>query len=179
MNEAFINIVPKIILTIMFPIRYSSSWISIPTLILTLTVTLISWCNTPSTINFTTPTDSPWNANEGHLMLSWDGSDDGRGDVAQSIFQLEQDDKADFSSARTAYKGTDNSTFISGLAKGTYYFRVRGVSKIHEPLPWSDTIQINVNYVSPRLVTTLLIVGVAVLVATVVAILRGHNRFKA
>ena len=96
-----------------------------------------------------------------------------------SIFQLEQSNKGDFMSAKTAYEGTDSSTFISGLAGGTYFFRVRSLGDNDKPLPWSDIIQVNVKYVSPRVVTILLIVGVVVLVTTVTAVIKGHNRHNA
>ena len=162
----------------MFPVCYSAIQILIPTVILSLSVFLNSWCNAESTLKFITPTDSPWNANEGHVMISWKNSDES-GNEIQSVFQLEQGETVGFRSAKIAYHGTDNSTFISGLAGGTYFFRVRSFNDTVKPLPWSDTIQVNVNYASPKLVTILLLVGVVVLIATITAILKGHYRYKA
>ena len=111
-------------------------------------------------------------------MISWKNSDESVNEI-QSVFQLEQGATADFASAKIAYHGTDSSTFISGLTGGTYFFRVRSFNDMVKPLPWSDTIQVNVNYASPKLVTILLLVGVVVLVTTIAAILRGHYRYKA
>ena len=153
----------------------STFQITIPAILLYFFLPLMSWCEAEARLTFINPAEKSSNANEGHLMLSW-GTFDEALKGAKSTFQLQQDEVEEFSSAKTIYQGTDDSTFISGLTGGTYFFRVRSVSEKGEPGPWSDSIEINVNYVSPKLVLSLLLVGVVVLVATVSAILRGHNQ---
>ena len=176
-QRSFAKFFSYVMVLIMFPARYSANQFSIPTAILSLSVFLISWCNAESSLNFITPTNSPWDADEGHLTLAWEHSGGSRG-ALQSVFQLEQGDEMNFTSAKIAYQGTDNSTFISGLAGGTYFFRVRSLRESVGPGPWSEIMQVNVSYVSPKLVAILFFVGVTVLITTVGAILKGHNRYK-
>jgi hypothetical protein len=70
----------------------------------------------------------------------------------------------------------DRATYVSGLPAGDFYYRVRSLTSDDQPGPWSDTLQVSVEYVSFKLVFWLVATGLMVFAATVLAVLIGHNR---
>jgi len=119
------------------------------------------------------PAESPFLADEGKCLLRWELPQSGD---ASLTFQVEQSDGSDFSNARMRYDGPDQATYISGLPEGTHRYRVRAVSN-EETGPWSDSMEINVEFVSRNLVITLFLLGTIVFVATVWAIWKGHCQY--
>ncbi|MFW5882829.1 MAG: hypothetical protein ACOCVG_00510 [Verrucomicrobiota bacterium] len=132
-------------------------------------------------LKFSAPAESPDEVSEGHVELRWTLVEEGALDAEEAEgvrFQLEQATVADFSDATERYVGRDLGSFISGLAEGNYYFRVRAVAPSGEPGAWSEPMQVTVDYPNVRLVQTLLIAGAIVLVLTVGAIIAGHLKTK-
>ena len=95
------------------------------------------------------------------------------------MFRLVQGEEQDFKSGKTVYEGPDTSTFISGLAAGTHYFRIHLLNGHQDYPAGTDNIQVNVNYVSSQWVAILFLTGILVLASTVGAIVRGHRRHHA
>jgi len=116
------------------------------------------------------PAESPFLADEGKSLLRWELP---QSEGASLTFQVEQSDGSNFSNARMRYEGPDQATYISGLPEGMHRYRVRAVSD-EETGPWSDSMEIKVEFVSQNLVITLFLLGTIVFVATVWAIWKGH-----
>lgn len=74
------------------------------------------------------------------------------------------------------YSGLDERTFLSGLAEGTYFFRVRALDAESRPGEWSEVLAIKVDYVDRWKVNLLMLIGLLCLLATVVIIVRGSLR---
>ena len=68
------------------------------------------------------------------------------------------------------YKGPDTATFVSGLAEGQYYFRVRE----HGQQETSSALVVQVQFVSLKLVMGLLSAGMLCLMLLLYFLLRGH-----
>lgn len=103
-----------------------------------------------------------WEAPEG---ISLEGKD----------FQLQESGDAAFSNPTTLYTGADLASFISGLANGTYYYRLRFVADpAGTPLSgWSDTLTLTVQHHSLRLAEFLFAVGALVFLTTVFVLFKG------
>lgn len=112
----------------------------------------------------------------GHIDFLWEpasGSED-----KQWEFELQGARNAAFEDAKTYYRGADERTFISGLAGGNYFFRIRIQETEDTVGPWSDTLAVEVNYVGMSQVQTLMIIGATCLAATVAIILGGSLRTR-
>lgn len=106
-------------------------------------------------------------------MLHWELAQSESGSF---IFQVQQAQNTDFSDARMRYEGSDLATYISGLPQGAHLYRVRAVSGEETGL-WSEPMEVNVEFVSQKLVITLFLLGTIVFMATVWAIWKGHCQY--
>lgn len=113
-------------------------------------------------------------ATEGHLKFVW-SIDDGIPEDAVVVFQRAKTE--DFSDAVELYDGKDLGTYVSGLVEDTYYFRARLENETTSG-PWSETVTVEVNYVSHDKVVGLMAAGFVVFVITVGFIVVGHLRSK-
>lgn len=67
------------------------------------------------------------------------------------------------------YRGTDTSTYVTGLREGEYHFGIRVVGQEQ-----SEPLRVEVKYFERRTVVILLSLGLIVVTLTIGAILRGH-----
>ncbi len=109
----------------------------------------------------------------GHIDLVWATVS---GDAAR--FELQGSRSPDFAESRTLYRGGDTRSFLSGLAEGAHYFRIRAGAPDGPPGPWSEPLEVRVNYVGETQVQTLMIVGAVCLSATLAIILGGSLRTR-
>jgi hypothetical protein len=115
-------------------------------------------------------------ADEGHATLNWsmsDGSDAADG----LVYQLQQSREPAFGNHSLRHEGPESAIFVSGLRDGTTYFRVRAVQQGTPPGPWSETLEVEVDYPTRGHVLLLLSIGSVVFVATVIAIVAGWVRY--
>jgi hypothetical protein len=114
--------------------------------------------------------------NEGHVSLRWEGNGD------PLAYEVQSDDKRAFPTPTRIYRGTDERTFLSGLADGRYFFRVRA-----RPLdaktwgPWSSPVELLCEHHSLALAWTLFGSGgllFALIVAFVTVNARHLDRFE-
>ncbi len=100
-------------------------------------------------------------AGEGHVLLNWLA-------VAGAVdYEVVEGEKV-------RYVGPDLAFFASGLPDGTHSFRVRAVGG-----PWSETLDVLVEYPAAWKVWTLLGVGLTVFGLTVSTVVRGFRRQQA
>lgn len=118
--------------------------------------------------------DSRIEAPEGWLVLSWKPS----ADEEPTGYELQRSGEADFADATLQYGGPDVATFISGLPEGKHYFRIRPVADDGTFGAWSETLAVDVVFVSRRTVLVLMLTGMLVLILTVGAIVAGSIRMK-
>ncbi len=114
--------------------------------------------------NFTQPDEPTAVSDDGTIELEWAGSQ-GRG-----VFIVERASTPDFENNILVYEGPDTATFVSGLAEGEYYFRVRE----HGEQETSSALVVQVQFVSLKLVMWLLGAGLLCLVLLLFFLLRGH-----
>lgn len=126
-------------------------------------------------VTFTTPEsqpDTPVANTTGHLDLVWELSG-GNEAVADVSYELVSSPSAQFEESVTHYTGVDTRSFVSGLEGRTYYFRVRAIDADASPGPWSDPIEVEVDYVSQSKVKLLMLIGTLCLLATILIIVGG------
>ncbi len=128
----------------------------------------------PPVPRWVSPNESPYLADEGKVLLEWQLPEGSPASVPFQ-FQLEQSLQPDFTEPAMRYEGIDRATFVTGLAKGNYYYRVRVLSDSEGSGAWSKVVEVNVEFVSTTLVVTLFSIGLGVFVMTVVSILKGHR----
>lgn len=123
-------------------------------------------------VEFTVPHTSK--SSSGNIKLIWEL--DGKQDVWEKTeFELQKSRDEEFTEAKTAYTGPDRATFISGLADGMYYYRIR-VIKGDEVGVWSDTVKFEVKHHSLKLALVLFFIGAIVFSATVWIVLKGASK---
>jgi hypothetical protein len=127
----------------------------------------------PSQPRWVSPAKSPFLADEGKCLLRWEISES---ENSSFTFQVEQAGESNFSNPRVRYEGPDSATYISGLPEGMHHYRVRLVSD-DETGPWSESMEIKVEFVSRQLVIILLLLGSIVFLVTVWAIWKGHCQY--
>ncbi|MFW6218027.1 MAG: hypothetical protein ACOC4K_03430 [Verrucomicrobiota bacterium] len=130
----------------------------------------------PPAVQFTDPevADEPVANTTGHVDLLWDPEpEDG-----QWTFELQGAGDPDFEDARTYYQGADERSFLSGLAGGDYFFRIRTLGEDGAAGPWSETLAMEVRYVHVSRVQLLMILGAVCLAATLAIILGGSLRTR-
>lgn len=125
-------------------------------------------------VGFDSPEGVKAEAPEGHLKFAWATDTDLPGGAS---YVFERSRKLEFTEPVELYRGADKGTYVSGLAEGMYYFRVY-LEKDGISGPSSPVLSLKVQYVDRGKVATLMIVGFAVFVATVAAILVGHFRTR-
>lgn len=113
-------------------------------------------------------------AEEGWILLQW--QPDGKLPEG-AVYELQEAPGEDFSTAKQRYRGRDTASLRSGLAEGLYAFRVRAVDG-EAAGPWSEPLQVRVEFVSDALVAGLLAAGSVVFLITVGTILTGHARVR-
>lgn len=118
----------------------------------------------------------------GYVTLRWQAlvsSDGASFPESRVTFQLQEASEPDFSDAVVRYEGSERQSFISGLANGDYFFRVRG--RPASDVPWSDWSEVKTLQVvhhSRTFAMTMFGVGSVVFLAIVLTIWRG-NRVQA
>lgn len=110
----------------------------------------------------------------GHIDLVWSVVPDSAQEPA--AYELQGSRTPDFPNPLTYYSGVDVRSFLSGLAEGSYFFRVRSLSEAAGPGMWSEVLAVEVDYVDQWKVFVLMAVGLVCLIATVFIILRGSLR---
>jgi len=101
----------------------------------------------------------PLHSDTGHVLISW---------TADGPVTLEMARDPGFADARPIYLGTNHADFISGLADGSYYLRLRdGDGALSAPL------ELIVRHQSLSRALWLALIGAVVTLAVVAAVLRG------
>ncbi len=108
----------------------------------------------------------------GHVKLIWEPATLPAPDDGAPVFELQAASHPDFSDPRVVYSGSDRASFVSGLANGTYYYRVRNLDN-GTPGAWSDPLEITVDHHSLSLALLLFGLGFVVVAATFAVVLRG------
>ena len=116
--------------------------------------------------------DSSNFTNSGSIKLTWHSSGSEE-HATKALFELQRATQADFSDANKYYRGPDRATYISGLADGNYYFRLRDVTKTKAVSGWSTPVKVVVEHHSLSLAFTLFGIGGFVFALTVLVVLRG------
>jgi len=74
---------------------------------------------------------------EGHVTLGWGG------EGAGLVYELQSAAGPDFAEPTVEYQGWDEASFLSGLADGRYFLRVRARRPQEAAWgPWSDTVEL-------------------------------------
>jgi hypothetical protein len=118
-------------------------------------------------------------AGEGHVLVTWRIEENGIKAAAREAwsFELQQSRAPDFEVSRTRYSGRDQAVFVSGLPPGNSYFRVC-LTTAEASSPWSEPLEVRVEYPSRGWVAGLLALGALVFALTVIAIVGGHFRSR-
>lgn len=116
-----------------------------------------------------TNSDQP---NAGYFRLTWDGGGEG-----ELQFQLQEARSADFAQAETLYEGPDRASLLSGRPDGEYYYRVRAVAD-HQPGPWSEAVQVDVEHHSLGRAFLFFSIGAVVFLATLGLIVGGNLKSR-
>lgn len=110
-------------------------------------------------------------SNSGHIKVTWASVN-----AENVIYVLEVSPSKDFQTSQQIYEGPDLASFISGLANGTYYYRIRAVDKSNNTVSaWSDPVQLTVEHHSIHLAFTLAGIGTFVFLLTAFVVIRGAN----
>ncbi len=118
--------------------------------------------------------DSPRKAAEGWVSLGWTVPEE-VGALEGLEFELQEATVAGFAEPQLQYRGRDTASFVAGLAEGSYFYRVRLVGD-DEVGPWSEPLEVRVEYVNQGLVWTLLAAGMLGFVATAGTLFVSHRR---
>lgn len=107
-------------------------------------------------------------SDSGYIQISWsDNSND------RSVkFQLEQADDPEFENTKLIYEGPDRASFISGLADGNYYYRIRKTFN-GQSSGWSSAIIVKVEHHSLAMAFSLASIGLTVFLLTVAVVIKG------
>lgn len=110
----------------------------------------------------------------GSFKLSWNIKDSV---LANNLvlFELHQSHQSDFDSVIVLYQGSDLASYISGLAEGTYHYRVRSMLE-SDTSDWSDPITVVVKHHSLQLAFLLFGIGAIVFLSTVIVVVRGSKK---
>jgi len=108
---------------------------------------------------------------EGYLPLSWSAGE------GNTIYHLQSDSSDAFSCPVSRYSGPNTTSFISGLAEGDYFFRVRARSDLSSTWgPWSQTLIVPVRHHSMTTAWWLFGLGAGIFGLTVLFIAVNANR---
>lgn len=126
-------------------------------------------------VQFTAPEfqpGSPLENTSGHVDLVWEPVSDNP-TVSDLSYELVSASSDQFLDPVSRYSGSDIRSFVSGLEGRSYYFRVRAIDPEGHFGPWSDTLALEVNYVSEARVIRLMLMGAICLLATILIIVGG------
>lgn len=113
--------------------------------------------------------------NSGSIKLTWSPGDVDA-DNSDIQFELQRATSSDFADARPCYHGPDRATYISGLADGDYYFRLREYISGGAHSEWSQPVEVKVEHHSLNLAFTLFGIGGLVFALTLIVVVRGAAR---
>jgi hypothetical protein len=111
-------------------------------------------------------------SSSGHIKIIWKQA---KGTMDGMDFQLQKSMDSSFQKGTMVYRGDDLATYVSGLANGNYFFRLRFVSEGSKiPLSsWSAPLQLTVKHHSMQSAFLLFILGAVVFLSTVVVLIKG------
>jgi hypothetical protein len=112
-----------------------------------------------------------------YLTLAWEVSP-APDRPSSTEFELQVAATPDFRDAQLRYRGPDEATFISGLAEGEYFFRVRSLRQDKKTSAWSEPLYLIVEYDSLAKAFLLFGVGAFVSIATVALVVTGDRRAR-
>ncbi len=118
--------------------------------------------------------DGPVTQSDPFLTLAWAPAND----ATPAAFELQQAPSAQFENPLTRYRGPDLASFVSGLAEGDYFFRVRTVAENEATGTWSKPLQVTVKYQPLSRAFVLFGVGAVVSIATVALVVIGDRRTR-
>lgn len=103
--------------------------------------------------------EGPLSSDTGQMLVEWEGE----GPVALEIAERE-----DFADARVAYEGINHAYFLSGLAGGDYYLRLKTPAGAA-----SEPVQLTVAHQSLERAIWLTIIGAIITLGVIATIVRG------
>lgn len=106
---------------------------------------------------------------QGIVKLEWNPSTE----TEAFIFELQESREADFNSHKLIYEGADEGSFLSGLADGQYFYRVRVKDGA-----WSTPVAVEVKHHPLKLALILMAIGAFVFVSTIILVLKGSLSSK-
>lgn len=111
-------------------------------------------------------------ARTGSIAMSWHSEHDGS-DVSAYMFEIQEARDSLFKEYEIYYQGPDLATYVSGLASGHYYFRVREWVDSTTASRWSDPIEVIVEHHSLGFAWLLFAIGGVVFVLTAGVVIHG------
>jgi hypothetical protein len=109
----------------------------------------------------------------GHVTLEWQSG----GEATSPEFMLEESVTEDFRDARVRYRGPHHASVLSGMADGTYFFRVRSRPSADTPWgAWSAPQRFTVEHHPLPLALVLFGMGAAVFGLTLVFLLVSSRK---
>lgn len=123
-------------------------------------------------VQWTEPEENVVTVTQGHLILRWEVSE--AFSAAENLrFQLQQSFGETFDQGHIVYEGPDFGTFISGLPPNGARLRVRAAIGEDAWGPWSETLEVSVDYPHNNQVLSLGLLGGAMFLILLVTIFRG------
>lgn len=119
--------------------------------------------------------DSTNYTSSGSIKLTWRSQSSDPSD-ANVEFELQRATDRSFTDAHTYYRGPDLATYISGLANGNYYYRIREIRGAQPFSAWSVPVEVIVEHHTLNLAFTLFGIGAVVFLLTLIVVLRGASR---
>lgn len=111
--------------------------------------------------------------NSGRIEIVW-RIEHNPDDLDSVIYELQEAGDSLFATSKVKYKGPDLATYVSGLANGRYYYRVRSFNKTRDQYSdWSPTVLVKVQHHSLGLAFTLFSIGAVVFILTVLVVVVG------
>lgn len=117
---------------------------------------------------------TPIESEEGKVVLTWSWPTSPPDRPVE--FEVQGAATPGFAAARVLYEGPDRATVITGLLEGTYFYRVRAITGKDDFTPWSEPLEVQVDYPNRQTVGWLIGLGLVVFLATVTAVGVGHRR---
>lgn len=108
-------------------------------------------------------------ATAGYFALSWQLPDA----ATPLAVELQQAQRPDFAQAQTLYQGSDTASLRSGLADGTYHYRVRALAADGTPGAWSTPVSVEVAHHPLSRALAFFALGAVVFIGTLGLILWG------
>lgn len=102
---------------------------------------------------------------DGTVTLEWAKTDETEIIVQQSA-------SPEFAEPIDRYQGLDSASVLTGLAEGTYYFRIGEANTGN----WSEPLEVTVKFFPRGKLWLILSTGAVVVMATIITIIAGHFR---